>query len=556
MRQLIAECVRNAIEQAIQRGTLSLPEGQGLPEIIIENPKEKSFGDFACTIAMPLAKIMGQPPRAIAQAIMAHLSHSAIEKVEIAGPGFMNFFVRPAASLEVLRTILREGEQYGRSAVGQNRRVMVEFVSANPTGPLHIGHGRGAAVGDAIARILEYAGYNVHREYYINDAGNQMNNLGLSTYIRYMQLLGHEEMALEESCYQGDYITDIARDVLTKYGRKFEGDRSSIPFFTTLTGDVILQGIKDDLQRFRVSFDHYFSEKDLHEQGHVSRELDQLQTAGKAYEEGDALWVRTTAFGDDKDRVVRRGNGETTYFAADIAYHRNKFQRGFDTLIDIWGADHHGYVNRLKAAVNLLDRNPDDLEVILIQLVSLQRAGVPVAMSTRSGEFDALHDVLDEVGTDAARYFFLMRRCDSHLDFDLELAKQQTNDNPVFYVQYCHARCCSIIEQLKANDKYPQQNLDAIDFSVMDTEQEKDLAKVLGRFTEVVEGAALAREPHRIPHYLNEVASAFHSFYNVCRVMNAPTQELLAARTIMVEATRQVVCNGLHVIGIDAPQRM
>ncbi|MBB5020986.1 arginine--tRNA ligase [Desulfurispira natronophila] len=554
MKQTLAHCIAQSIQQARQESLFQF-DPELTPEIVIENPAEKSHGDFACTIAMRLAKVAKMSPRAIAEIIADRLEHETIAKVEIAGPGFINFFIQPSYYFQQVQQILSAGENYGRQPVCTDKSVMVEFVSANPTGPLHIGHGRGAAVGDAIARILSFAGWNIFREYYVNDAGNQMNNLGRSTYIRYMQLLGYD-IQLDDQCYQGEYIRDIARDILTKYGPKFEGDESCISLFTQLTGDVILQGIREDLATFRVYFDNYFSEITLHNDGQVEQKLSELKQQNKIYEKDSALWARTSDFGDDKDRVVQRTNGETTYFAADIAYHRNKIERGFHTMIDVWGADHHGYVPRMKAAIQLLGRDPADLEIVLIQLVSLLRSGEPVAMSTRSGEFDSLIDVINEVGTDAARYFFLMRRSDSHLDFDLELAKQQTNDNPVFYVQYCHARCCSILEQLKTNNLYYNINPQQINLDCLDTTQELELCKSLCRFPEVIQQAASTREPHRIPHYLNEVASAFHSFYNVCHVMGAPDDKRLKARTLLVEATAQVVRNGLEVIGVSAPQKM
>ncbi|WP_027389269.1 arginine--tRNA ligase [Chrysiogenes arsenatis] len=556
MKQVLSTIIRQSITKAITTGEFPIPPSQ-VPDIIIEIPKDKSFGDYACNVAMQLARPTRLSPRRIAEIIVTHSAeHPYMAKCEIAGPGFINFTIADAAYHDKLREVFVQQEQYGASNVGKKHKVMVEFVSANPTGPLHIGHGRGAAVGDTLARLLAFAGYDVTREYYINDAGNQMNNLGRSTYIRYMQLLGHESFQLDENCYQGDYIIGIARDVVAKYGPKFEHDDAALPFFTKLTGDIILQGIIDDLKTFEVTFDTYFSEKSLHEGGHVARVLDQLLETKGAYEEDGALWVKTTNYTDDKDRVVRRSNGETTYFAADIAYHKNKLDREFTTIIDIWGADHHGYVGRMNAAMQLLGAPENTLEVILIQLVNLLRDGKPVAMSTRSGEFDALIDVLNEVGTDAARYFFLMRRSDSQLDFDLELAKKQTNENPVFYVQYSHARCCSIVEQLKANQQYPALPLENISLAAVTSPQERELIKTLVKFPEVVAGAALAREGHRIPHYLNELASNFHSFYNTCRVIGAETDELTAARTTLVEATRQVVANGLHLLGVSAPQKM
>lgn len=556
MKDILSTAIAQAIEQARADQLLAVEPDQ-IPPILIEVPRDPAFGDHACTIAMQLAKPARTNPRVIAEAIRERIEHPWIDDISIAGPGFLNFRIAPGAWTEQLGQIIEQGADYGRSTQGNHQRAMVEFVSANPTGPLHIGHGRGAAVGDSLARLLDWAGYDVSREYYINDAGNQMHNLGRSTWIRLQQIQGETAIELDENCYQGSYITEIARDALAHFGpERLQDPESAIALLGQYTGQRILDGIAADLATFNVQIDHWFSERSLHESNQVNAQLERLLERDEAYESEGALWVRTTAYGDDKDRVVRRSNDETTYFAADIAYHADKFNRGFEQLIDVWGADHHGYVPRMKAAIQSLGHRPEDLEIVLIQLVNLMRDGEPLSMSTRRDTFVTLREVLDEVGADATRYFFLMRHQDSKLDFDLELAKKQTSENPVYYVQYCHARCCSIIDQLRANRQYPQTSLDAIDRSALQHPAEQELIKILLRLPATVVGAAQSRECHRIPHFLNDVASAFHSFYTECRVMGAPSDQIRDARALLVECTRQVVANGLGLLGVSAPERM
>lgn len=554
MKKVLLEHVRTCLETCYANGTLS---SGIMPEIVIEVPGHAEHGDFATNVAMQLAKPEKKAPRQIAELLVKDLENNKVllEKVEIAGPGFINFFVRKDLWRESLKSIVAAGDNYGKGTAGKGKKVQVEFVSANPTGPLHIGHGRGAATGDAVASILSAAGFEVIREYYINDAGNQMDTLGRSVYLRYRELLG-KSVEFPENCYQGDYIKDIARDLVTKFGSRYldSPEEESIPVFSRLGGDIILQGIKQDLEDFGVVHNTWFSEQTLFDSGKVAEAVSSMRQNGYIYENEGALWFRTTDFGDDKDRVVVRGNGVTTYFASDIAYHKEKFERGFDWVIDVWGADHHGYVPRLKGIVQGLGRSADDLKIILVQLVSLLRDGVPVAMSTRSGEFVTLKEVVDEVGRDAARYFFLMRRSDSQLDFDLELAKRQSTENPVYYVQYAHARICSIFETVTERGLVPADFL-KIPLGKLESSEELSLIKFLGQFPEVVEGSALNFEPHRITYYLQELAGLFHSFYNKHRVIGEDP-ELSAARLLLLKCTAQTLKNGLTLLGVSAPERM
>jgi arginyl-tRNA synthetase len=554
MKKALLGHVRQCLETCYTDGTLS----SGIvPEIVIEVPTHAEHGDFATNVAMQLAKPEKKAPRQIAEILVNILKNNSelFEKVEIAGPGFINFFINKSLWRDSLKSIVLAGDDYGKGTAGKGKKVQVEFVSANPTGPLHIGHGRGAATGDAVASILTAAGFEVEREYYINDAGNQMDTLGKSVYLRYCELLG-KPAEFPEKCYQGDYIKDIARDLITKFGSRYldTPEDESIPVFSRLGGDIILQGIKQDLEDFGVVHNTWFSEQTLFDSGKVDEVIAQMQQNGFIYKNEGALWFRTTDFGDDKDRVVVRSNGVTTYFASDIAYHKEKYQRGFDWVIDVWGADHHGYVPRLKGIVQGLGRDADDLKIILVQLVSLMRDGVPVAMSTRSGEFVTLKEVVDEVGRDAARYFFLMRRSDSQLDFDLELAKRQSTENPVYYVQYAHARICSIFETATERSITPE-DFSKIPLGKLDAPEEMALIKFLGQFPEVVEGSALNFEPHRITYYLQELAGLFHSFYNKHRVIGEDP-ELSAARLLLLKCTAQTLKNGLLLLGVSAPERM
>ncbi len=554
MKNVIINMLEKALKVSVQKGQLS---EFSLPYLELEPPANPEHGDYAANTAMILAAQIKQNPRKIAQIIQENISdtENIVEKIQIAGPGFINFFIKDDVWKRTLKKINEQNGKYGETDYGAGRRVQVEFVSANPTGPLHIGHARGAVVGDVISNLLKTSGYKVAKEYYINDAGNQMNNLGKSVLLRYRELLG-EKIDFPESCYRGEYIKDIAGKIIKDEGEKYlnTDELSAINYFTSIAGRVILEEIKADLKDFGVVFDEYFSEKELYKNDGVTKLLDKLQKKGFVYSDGETLWFKTTDFGDEKDRVVVRKNGEPTYFAADIAYHQNKFDRGFETVIDIWGADHHGYMPRMRAGIQALGHNKESLKIILVQLVNLLRGGVPAAMSTRSGEFVTLREVLDEVGRDAARYNFLMRRSDSHLDFDLEVAKKQSNENPVYYVQYAHARICSILKMAQERGIDMPAYIDT-DLSLLNEPEEKSLIKMLVRYPETVHGAAKSLEPHRIPFYLNELAGVFHSYYNKNKVISEDNR-LTAARLFLIMMIRIVLENALDILGVSAPQKM
>ena len=553
MKDRLRQQIGDALQACFNNGTL---HSGVVPDVQIEIPGNPDHGDFASNLAMTMARAEKKSPRQIAEALVEALDGcDFLSKVEIAGPGFINFTLAPGCWYEVLDEITVKGKDYGLSQVGEGQKVQVEFVSANPTGPLHIGHGRGAATGDAVASVLQAAGYEVQREYYINDAGNQMRTLGLSLLLRYRQVCG-EQVEFPDDCYQGDYILDLAKEIHEAEGTRYLEleENEAIKLLGCFGGDRILAGIRDDLEAFGITFDRWYSEQGLFDRDEVSNGLKVLKEKGLSYEKDGAVWFRTTDFGDDKDRVLVRSNGETTYFASDVAYHLEKFSRGFDTVIDVLGADHHGYVQRMKAVVNGLGRNPDDLQIILVQLVSLLREGEPVAMSTRSGEFVTLREVVDEVGKDACRFIFLLRRADSQLDFDLELAKRQSNDNPVYYVQYAHARVCSICRNAEEQGVVTLER-EALDLSCLTLTEELALAKHLARYPETVVNAAQNREPHRVVYFLQELASQFHSYYNRQRVLvddPATTQ----ARLYLVKGVRTVLANALNLLGVDAPERM
>ncbi|MDD4836249.1 MAG: arginine--tRNA ligase [Dethiosulfovibrio sp.] len=528
-----------------------------LPEVHLERPKREDQGDWATNVAMQACKVLGQKPRDLALDLVERLkSDIHIKSVEVAGPGFINFFLADQWIGSVVSSVLKAGDNYGRCDLGKGRKVQVEFVSANPTGPLHVGHGRGAAVGDIIGNILSFAGWSVQKEYYVNDAGLQMSNLGKSTQSRYFELLGRgSEAPFPDDGYKGDYIYDLARALIEKEGESLL-DRSledSLPFFTEYSCGVILEGIKKDLNRFGVKFDRWFSEKTLYTDKLVQNAVSTLNDRGYTYEDGGAIWFRSTDFGDDKDRVLFRSNGVPTYFASDVAYHKNKFDRGFDRVIDVWGADHHGYVPRMRAAIEALGKSSDDFTVALIQFVNLLRDGDQVSMSTRSGQFVTLSDVIDEVGIDATRYYFVMRRSDSHLDFDLELAKRESSDNPVFYVQYANARMSSIIRTLEERGiDFPDEG--DLNEEHLNSPEEKKLVTRLSMFPEEVEKAASELAPHRIVNYLHDLAGDFHSFYNAHRVLDEDPRR--ASRILLIKASRIVLSNGLRILGISAPDRM
>ncbi|MEN6321539.1 MAG: arginine--tRNA ligase [Syntrophaceae bacterium] len=556
MKNRLQILLGNAVQTCIEKGLI---EAEDIPVVEIDVPKDTAFGDYASNVAMVLASRMKKkaPPRKIAETVVQYIEDKEcmLDKVEIAGPGFMNFFIKEGMWASLLEDIYRLGSQYGNSDYGSGKKVHLEFVSANPTGPLHIGHARGAVVGDVIANILQAAGFSVFREYYINDAGNQMNNLGKSVLFRYKELLG-EDIEFPEGCYQGDYIKDLAREIVEKEGDIYraKSEDEAIRIFTDYAAYSILDEIKEDLKAFGVVFDNYFSERTLYEDDRVSRLLAVLEEKKIIYREEGTVWFKTTDFGDEKDRVVVRKNGEPTYFAADIAYHQDKYSRGFDTIIDVWGADHHGYIPRMSACIESIGHPKDSLKIVLIQLVSLLRDGAPVAMSTRAGEFVTLKEVVDEVGKDAARYNFLMRRSDSHLEFDLELAKKQSNENPVYYVQYAHARICSILRNA-CERGIEISGYDELDLHGLVLPEEINLIKAITRFPEVVEGAALSLEPHRLTFYLNELAALFHSYYNKHKVLS-DDEGLSRARVFLIQSILTVLRNALKLLGVSAPERM
>jgi arginyl-tRNA synthetase len=556
MKSRLRTLLQDAVKACVNQGVLDL---EAVPFIEIDITREAAFGDYASNIAMVLAsRVKGKlPPRKIAEVIRGHIqdNHDMLAKVEVAGPGFMNFFLREDVWSTLLSEVDKLGDRYGSSDYGKGNNAHVEFVSANPTGPLHIGHARGAVVGDVIANVAGASGFSVFREYYINDAGNQMNNLGKSVLYRYLELLG-EDVEFPENCYQGDYIRELAGEIIDRNGDIYRSQNQdeAVHLFTDYAAGAILEGIKEDLRAFGVVFDNYLSERSLYKDDRVAMLLKELEEKHVVYSDGETLWFKTTDFGDEKDRVVVRRNGEPTYFAADIAYHHDKYIRGFDTIIDVWGADHHGYIPRMSACIEALGHDRNSLKIVLIQLVSLLRDGMPVPMSTRAGEFVTMKEVVDEVGKDAARYNFLMRRSDSHLDFDLELAKKQSNENPVYYVQYAHARICSIVRN--AGEKgYTIPAYEEVDLRCLKLPEEVNLIKTIIRFPEVVEGAAIALEPHRLTFYLNDLAALFHSYYNKHRVLS-DDESLSKARLFLIKTILTVVRNALRLLGVSAPERM
>ncbi|MGA3206819.1 MAG: arginine--tRNA ligase [Syntrophales bacterium] len=556
MKRKLQTLLGNAVKACIDK---KLIEAEAIPYIEIDTPKDAGHGDYASNVAMVLAsRAKGKlPPRRIAEIISKHISSGddLLARVDIAGPGFMNFFIREGLWSTLLHDVDRLGDRYGASDCGKGNKIHLEFVSANPTGPLHIGHARGAVVGDVIANILEASRCSVFREYYINDTGNQMNNLGKSVLFRYLELLG-EDIEFPEGCYQGDYIRDLAKEIIAKEGDGYRNrnQEETIRMFTDYAASEILKGIKDDLKAFGVVFDNYFSEKDLYKDDGVAKLLSELEKSKFIYNDGETVWFKTTAFGDEKDRVVIRKSGEPTYFAADIAYHQNKYQRSFDKIIDVWGADHHGYIPRMAACIEALGHERDSLKIVLVQLVNLLRDGKPVPMSTRAGEFVTLKEVVDEVGKDAARYNFLMRRSDSHLDFDLELAKRQSSENPVYYVQYAHARICSIMRNADERG-YKIPAYDEVDLSFLTLPEEINLIKAITHLPEVIEGAALSLEPHRLTFYLNDLAALFHSYYNKHKILS-DEEGLSRARLFLTKSILIVLSNALRILGVSAPEKM
>ncbi|MFP5506114.1 MAG: arginine--tRNA ligase [Gammaproteobacteria bacterium] len=590
--------MKQHLEQLLTDAVHGLQAGGGLPADIavavqIERTRDRAHGDFASNVAMTLAKAARAKPRDIAEKIVAALPASAqVARVEIAGPGFINFHLTPAAYHRVIGEILEQGARYGRSDLGAGRSVQVEFVSANPTGPLHVGHGRGAAYGAAVADLLEAVGYRVHREYYVNDAGRQMDILAASVYLRYLELCG-EEFTFPSNGYKGDYVWDIGATLHRSHGDALRhsaaemfdgipadagqgpdggGDKEEhidalIARTRALLGperyrevfdlglNTILDDIRRDLSEFGIEYAEWFSERSLTENGTVARTLERLKDSGHVYEKDGALWFRSTDYGDEKDRVVVRDNGQTTYFASDIAYHMNKMERGYSRVIDVWGADHHGYVPRVKAALAAIGDDPAKLDVLLVQFAILYRGGEKAQMSTRSGEFVTLRELRQEVGKDACRFFYVMRKCEQHLDFDLDLAKSQSADTPVYYIQYAHARVASVLRQLIDKGLAWNAAEGAAHLQRLTESHETDLMVSLSRYPEIVENAAVNHEPHQIAHYLRELASDFHTYYNAHQFL-VEDGALRNARLNLIQATRQVLANGLGLLGVSAPDSM
>lgn len=555
----------------------------------VERCKDPAHGDLASNIAMVNAKAAGMKPRDLAERLIAALPADAMLKsVEIAGPGFINFRLDESATFAVVPQILEQGHSFGRSTLGRGKRVQVEFVSANPTGPLHVGHGRGAAYGAVVADLLEAVGFDVHREYYVNDAGRQMNILATSVWLRYLELAG-EELSFPANGYKGDYVWDIAATLHREHGDAYRaaadqvfanvpadepqgGDKelhidALIDRARELLGDnryryvfelglnVILDDIRDDLGLFGVTYQQWFSERSLMESGAVTKVIERLRDAGHVYEKEGALWFKSTDFGDEKDRVVVRDNGQHTYFASDIAYHADKMERGFDRVIDIWGADHHGYVPRVKGALKALGLDPNKLDVLLVQFAVLYRGAEKVSMSTRSGEFVTLRELRKEVGRDAARFFYVMRKCEQHMDFDLDLAKSQSTDNPVYYVQYAHARVCAVLRQAAEKGLHLEPSAGNTNLERLTESHEAALLKTLARYPEVVESAATNEEPHQLTNYLRELATEFHVYYNAHQFL-VDDAELRDARIKLILAVREVLRNGLGLVGVSAPEAM
>jgi arginyl-tRNA synthetase len=554
MKQKIIDLIRNAANRAYETGDLP---SKAYPEIEVEVPKIESHGDFSTNIAMVTASVQKMAPRKIAESIVKHITDpdGILAKTEIAGPGFINLFVNIWSWYPVLHRIHQEGIRYGASDMGNGERVQVEFVSSNPTGPLHVGHGRGAAVGDSVANILRFCGYDVQKEYYINDSGRQIHTLGKSVFLRYQQLTG-KKIPFPEDCYQGDYIIDFAKEINDIKGEILleQDEATSISYCAKFAAKQIISQIRQDLANFGIEFDDWFSEQSLYDSGKVGAVLDNFRDKNIIYEKDGALWFKTKDFGDEKDRVVVRKNGQTTYFASDIAYHMDKFERGFERVIDVWGADHHGYIPRVTGAIQASGLNKNRFKVILVQLVNLLRGGEPVAMSTRAGEFVTLSDVVKEVGKDAARFIFLTRHYESPLDFDLELAKKKTNDNPVFYVQYVHARISSIARKARERGMHDTTG-DPKAMAMLKEPEEINLLKTMARYPDVLKNSAKFMEPHRITFYLMDLAACFHAYYNKHRVLS--DEPLLSrGRLYMVLAVQKVIRNGLTLLGVSAPDRM
>lgn len=553
MKSHIRLVIEKAWDSAVKKGLIL---DEQVPSFDVSGTKSKEHGDFAANIAMVSAKILKNAPRKIAEIITAEVSDALVDKIEIAGPGFINFFLKKDAYPPLLKEIFDKKDEFGSNDYGKGRKAQVEFVSANPTGPLHIGHGRGAAVGDAVAAVLAKCGYDVQREYYINDSGRQINTLGNSVYLRLLENEG-QKIDFPDDHYQGDYISDLAREVKDIHKESILNiDKDKAVYICAkYAANSILDGIKKDLSDFGVEFDNWYSEQSLYDRDKVLTTLKKFEETGIVYEKDGAKWFKTTEFGDEKDRVVIRSNGDTTYFASDIAYHMDKFERGFEELIDVWGADHHGYIKRIKSCIEASGKDPENFNVILVQLVTLLRSGKLVQMSTRAGEFDTLSEVVEEVGVDATRFFFLMRSYDSGLDFDLDLAKKKSSDNPVFYVQYVHARISSVLRKAFEEHSIKEEDIFSCDLSYLSEEEDIYLIKSLMKYKEAVLNAGKEKEPHRVTYYLMDLASAFHSYFNKHKILTQD-KRLACARLYLASGVKLVVKNGLNLLGISAPEKM
>ena len=582
MKDQLQDLLKKCIQDLINEGLINeMPS-----KVRLDHTKDKSHGDYATNIALMLAKQAKTSPLELAKIIVNQLEDASfIKKTEIAGPGFINFFLSDASSTSIVSEIIELGEMYGKSEVGKGQSILLEYVSANPTGPLHVGHGRGAAYGATVSNLLRNIGFKVDNEYYVNDAGRQMDILTVSIFLRYLSLCG-EQIRFPDNGYQGQYINDIADNIVVESGESFKqsadivfenickdgiegGDKEShidelIVRAKDLLGDnfqtifqvgieSILGGIKDDLADFGVRFEKWFSEQSLIDSGLSESCITRLKDSGHIYKKDGALWFKTTNYGDEKDRVVVRDNGNHTYFASDIAYHLEKLERGYDKIINVWGADHHGYIPRVKASIGALGHKPDKLEILLVQFANLYRGGQKVQMSTRSGSFVTLEDLRKEVGNDAARFFYILRKSEQHMDFDLDLAKSKTNENPVFYIQYAHARICSVFRQ--ANEKGFESNLEDANLSLLTEEVEKNILRELSRYKSVIESAAIQYEPHQLAYYLRDLATQFHSYYNACTFI-LEDQDLTQARLSLIHAAKQILRNGLSILGVGAPESM
>lgn len=540
LKKALADAAKKAFDTEVE-----------IEKIVIEIPKDKSHGDYSTNLAMQLTRLLKNNPRVIAEALQQNLDMeaAAIEHCEIAGPGFLNFKIKNTSLAQIIKTVLAQGDNFGHNETGNHERVNVEYVSANPTGDLHLGHARGAAWGDSITRLMKASGYDVTREYYVNDAGNQIVNLGKSLQARYREYFGLP-FVLPEDGYHGEDVRKIAVKLAQTYGQTYaEENDENLKFFKEKGIAFELDKIKCDLDNFRVHFDVWSSEQKIRDDGKVEKALVVLHEKGLTYEEEGALWFKTTQFGDDKDRVLRKTDGSYTYLVPDIAYHKDKLDRGFDLLVDLLGADHHGYIPRLKASIQALGNDPEKLQVDIIQMVRLVENGEEVKMSKRLGNAVTIRELCDEVGVDAVRYFFVQRAVDTHLDFDLGLARKQSNDNPVYYAQYAHARICSILRQAP-------DFKEATNYDLLTHEKEISLMKYINEFTNVVSDAAKTRAPHKVCNYIQKLAQHFHSFYNACKVIDPEHEALSAQRLALLKATRITLKNALFLIGVDAIEKM